>query len=75
MFNSLAVRADFMTGIVSTSLSMLSDLTGFTREHMEAFLNELETKKVITRQTYQTYSEYTLHPRLFEVSAELEVLH
>lgn len=73
--NSLAVRAEYLTGIVNTSQSMLSDLTGYIKDDIETFLDELEEKRVIIRISHDSHSEYALHPRLFEETADIEVLN
>lgn len=72
--NSLTVLAEHLTGIVNTSQSMLSDLTGYKKNDIKTFLDELEDKRVINRIAHDSHSEYSLHPRLFEETADIEVL-
>lgn len=74
-FDSLSVRAEYLTGIVSTSLAMLSDLTGYKQADIEIYLSELEERRVITRLTLTGYSEYALHPRMYEEYADVEVIN
>lgn len=73
VLNKLASNANPLSGVVTISLPMLSDLNGFPLDQAESYVNELIAKKVVVRQKHKYSSDYALHHRLFTLTGEISV--
>lgn len=71
VLHKLASNANLLSGVVTISLPMLSDLNAFSQDETDRYIAELVEKKIIVRQQHEKSSEYALHHRLFFLTGEV----